>query len=268
MPALIEIEKRWNVLKTPLFNLINNRRTAVQNYIDSKAFQKMVRSWGATLVGFGDVKEGLAGEFKHIPVAISLAVAHPSVKESLVARDSVIAYTNQFPAIDEAIEKIQKKIVSFLRSSGWMAFAIPPDTDKRDLSFAAKLFLLFPHKTAATCSGLGWIGKNGLLITREYGARLSWGTVLTNAPLDVSNNPYLKGECNGCNRCVEACPTGAILGTQWSRESLEIPMLDADRCRQQLAYHEKVIGKMICAHCIVACPVGRSKKLYIHKNSR
>ncbi|MHB9093589.1 MAG: hypothetical protein ACYC21_02860 [Eubacteriales bacterium] len=34
------------------------------------------------------------------------------------------------------------------------------------------------HPPAATCAGLGWVGKNGLLVTKEYGARLGWATVL------------------------------------------------------------------------------------------
>lgn len=225
----------------------------------------MISSWGADLVGFGDVHEGLAAEFKYIPVAISLGISHPSGKESIVSKNSVIAYTNQFPIIDGNLENIQKRIVSFLRSRGWKAFAIPPDTDKKDHSFAARLFPLFPHKTAATCAGLGWVGKNGLLVTKEYGARLSWGTVLTDAPLDISKNPYLMGECNGCNRCIEACPAGAIKGKQWSRENPVQPMLDIDKCAQQLQYHKKVIGKMICAHCIVACPMGNQTRLYLSK---
>ena len=216
----------------------------------------MVRSWGATMVGAGDVREGLAMEFSHLPAAISLAIAHPPLRDSIIRKDSVSAYTNQFPAIDASLEKIQKRIASYLRSMGWKAFVIPPDTDKQDPSFAARLFPLFPHKTGATCSGLGWVGKNGLLITREYGARLSWGTVLTDAPLEVSARPYLKGECNSCNRCVRVCPAGAIKGQEWRRDNSGEQLLDIEKCSQQLTRHKMVIGKAICAHCVTACPVG------------
>jgi len=251
------------MLKQSLANL--NKKTTDVNLIISRKFNKMIKSWGANLVGFGDVTEGLAWEFKHLPTAISLAIVHPSGEDSIISNNSVIAYTNQYPVIDSKLESIQKRIVSYLRLLGWKAFAIPPDTDKIDLSFAAKLFPLFPHKTAATCSGLGWIGKNGLLVTREFGARLSWATVLTDAPLEVSEHPYLKGECKGCRRCVEACPAGAVNGVQWSRDKAGQPVINVDKCARQLAYHAKVIGKMICAHCIVACPVGRENRLYISK---
>ena len=249
-------------------NLIYIERSRLRNEypIESTKFKQMVRSWGATLVGVGDVHQGLAKEFKHIPVGISLAVAHPPLKDSIITKNSVTAYTNQFPDIDFALANIQKRIVSYLRSHGWKAFAIPPDTDKKDSSFASCLFPLFPHKTAATCAGLGWIGKNGLLVSPDYGARLSWGTVLTDAPLEVSHEPYLKGECKGCTRCVDACPAGAIKGKHWVRDTAGQPLLDPEKCAAQMEYHRKVIGTCICAHCIVACPVGnRSKKVYLYK---
>lgn len=243
-----------------------SKKTKAMNRINSRKFKKMIKNWGANLVGFGDVTEGLAWEFKHLPTAISLAIVHPNGEDSIINNNnSVIAYTNQYPLIDASLENIQKRIVSYLRSLGWKAFAIPPDTGKIDPSFVARLFPLFPHKTAATCSGLGWVGKNGLLVTRQYGARLSWATVLTDAPLEVSEHPYLRSECKSCRRCVEACPAGAVYGVQWSRDKADQPLINVDKCSEQLAYHAKVIGKMICAHCIVACPVGRERRLYISK---
>ncbi len=253
---------------TASFNYIKSTGPRNEYALDSSKLVRMIRSWGATLAGIGDVRQGLAREFRHIPVGISIAVAHPPVKDSIISKGSVIAYTNQFPQIDALLVNIQKRIVSYLRSRGWKAFAIPPDTDKYDPSFAARLYPLFPHKTAATCAGLGWVGKNGLLVNPDYGARLSWGTVLTDAPLEVTREPYLKGECHGCNRCVEACPAGAIRGIQWTRDVAGTPLLDIEKCALQMEYHRKVIGSCICAHCIVACPVGRRGKVLSLKQNK
>ncbi|MHB9095473.1 MAG: 4Fe-4S double cluster binding domain-containing protein [Eubacteriales bacterium] len=225
--------------------------------IDHELFLQQIKSWGATLVGVGDVREGLVREFRHLPVAISLAIAHPPVKECIVTKDFVAAYTNQFPVIDARLENIQKRMISFLRSVGWKAFEIPPDSDKQDPRFVARLFHLFPHKTAATCSGLGWVGKNGLLVTKEYGARLSWATVLTDAPLKVSTDPYLEGQCNSCNRCVGVCPAKAISSEEWVRGSIGQTKIKAKACARQLKKNYETVGSYICGLCITACPLSR-----------
>jgi epoxyqueuosine reductase len=78
-------------------------------------------------------------------------------------------------------------------------------------------------KVWAQRAGIGWIAKNGNLITREYGSWVFLGEVLTNVEL-TSDPPHLP-HCGSCTRCIEACPTGAIA----------LPfVVDANRC---LAYH-------------------------------
>jgi len=238
-------------------DVIKNIESEKDNVIDTESFLKTVKNWGATLAGIGDVREGLAREFRHIPVAISLAVAHPPVKEGIIRKGKLIAYTNQFPAVDAALEKIQKNTAAYLRSLGWKAFIIPPDTDKVDTSFAARLFPLFPHKTGATCAGLGWVGKNGLLITKEYGARLSWGTVLTDAPLNFCERPFRKGECKKCSRCVKICPAGAVSPEEWVRERVVRPKINVEACAGQLRQNYRFIGSYVCGLCIMVCPLCR-----------
>lgn len=80
-----------------------------------------------------------------------------------------------------------------------------------------------PDKVWAQRSGLGWIAKNGNLITREYGSWVFLGEVLTNLELDP-DRPHTS-HCGTCTRCIEACPTGAIT---------EPFVVDANRC---IAYH-------------------------------
>jgi len=79
------------------------------------------------------------------------------------------------------------------------------------------------EKVWAERAGLGWIGKNGNLITRNYGSWIFLGELLTTLPLEP-DRPHLP-HCGTCDRCIRACPTGAI----------DPPfMVDANRC---LAYH-------------------------------
>lgn len=59
-------------------------------------------------------------------------------------------------------------------------------------------------------AGLGWQGKNTLLLNRELGSFCFIGVIVTTAVFDVYDKPYRGSYCGQCNRCVEACPTGAL----------------------------------------------------------
>ena len=72
-------------------------------------------------------------------------------------------------------------------------------------------------------AGLGWIAKNGNVITRDYGSWVFLGEILTNLDLP-SDRPHTE-HCGTCTRCLEACPTGAIAAPF---------VVDANRC---IAYH-------------------------------
>jgi epoxyqueuosine reductase len=78
-------------------------------------------------------------------------------------------------------------------------------------------------KVWAEAAGLGWIGKNGNLITRQYGSWVFLGEILTDLELEP-NRPHAQ-HCGTCTRCISACPTGAIVSPA---------VIDAQSC---IAYH-------------------------------
>lgn len=78
-------------------------------------------------------------------------------------------------------------------------------------------------KVWAQRAGIGWIAKNSNVITREYGSWVFLGEILTNLPLKA-DKPHTN-HCGTCTRCLDACPTQAIVKPF---------VVDANRC---IAYH-------------------------------
>lgn len=66
------------------------------------------------------------------------------------------------------------------------------------------------ERSWAKRSGLGWLGKNGNLITKQQGSFFFIATLITDLELEY-DSPFVQDFCGTCNKCVEACPTDAIL---------------------------------------------------------
>ena len=66
------------------------------------------------------------------------------------------------------------------------------------------------ERSWAQRSGLGWLGKNGNLLTRQGGSFFFIATLITDLPLEY-DDPFAKDYCGSCRRCIDACPTEAIL---------------------------------------------------------
>ncbi|MEQ1677848.1 MAG: tRNA epoxyqueuosine(34) reductase QueG [Chitinophagaceae bacterium] len=66
------------------------------------------------------------------------------------------------------------------------------------------------ERTWAQRSGLGWVGKNGNLINKQSGSFYFIATLITDLPLEY-DDPFAKDYCGTCTRCIDACPTEAIL---------------------------------------------------------
>jgi len=76
------------------------------------------------------------------------------------------------------------------------------------------------ERTWAQRSGLGWVGKNGNLINKEKGSFFFIATLITDLELQY-DNPLAKDYCGTCTKCIDACPTDAILNNK---------VIDGSRC--------------------------------------
>ena len=98
-------------------------------------------------------------------------------------------------------------------------------------------------KPLAFLAGLGWMGKNNLLIHPEFGPRVVLGVVLTNARVEKPDRPILEDGCGDCDICLHVCPVGA-LGPDG---------FDRFRCY----YRNRWLRRPCGFPCMRACPVGR-----------
>jgi epoxyqueuosine reductase QueG len=93
-------------------------------------------------------------------------------------------------------------------------------------------------------AGLGWIGRNNLLVNPELGSRHRLVTILTDMPL-VPGRP-LDRDCGDCFACLQTCPAQAI------KENEED--FDHWACFDKLKeFRRQVVGQHICGVCVKAC---------------
>jgi epoxyqueuosine reductase len=110
----------------------------------------------------------------------------------------------------------------------------------------------FPHKTAATSAGLGWIGKTALFVSPEFGPAVRLATVFTDLDLPAGQ-AISEGACDDCRACVDACPAGCGRDVQWRAGMPREELFDAGACRHQMTLFSGVEAQ-ICGICIAACP--------------
>ena len=116
------------------------------------------------------------------------------------------------------------------------------------------------ERELAERAGLGWFGRNTMLIDPRRGSFFFIAAVLLDMELP-SDEPFIRDHCGTCNNCVQACPTGALLG----RDERGAPVIDARRCISYLTIEQRgpippelrpLIGNRIfgCDICQEVCP--------------
>ena len=133
---------------------------------------------------------------------------------------------------------------------------VPPLAQTDEKSLIAP----FSFKYAAVQAGLGWIGKSGVLVTKQFGPRVRLAAILVNYPLEYGQ-PITKSLCGDCCACVDACPYGVIKGVNWNIAIQREELLNYQLCNQKRSeYIDKMGRKHTCGYCILTCPWGLKKR--------
>lgn len=118
------------------------------------------------------------------------------------------------------------------------------------------------ERSWAVNSGLGWIGKNGNLLNRQTGSFFFIATLITDLDL-VADAPFQTMHCGTCTRCIDACPTQAIVAPGEVDGSKCISYLTIELKEAMIPgeYHNKMEGWMFgCDVCQDVCPWNRFSK--------
>jgi epoxyqueuosine reductase len=204
---------------------------------------------GADLRNFPTPKDAHGHSF---PFALAWAVPlDPQIMAS-IRQGPNQAYAQEYDRVNDRINRLAGRLADEFTGRGFEARALAASrrTDKINIRGD------FPHKTAATRAGLGWIGRHCQLITRRFGSWVRLGTVFTHMELPCGP-PAGRSYCGSCRRCVEACPAGALTGKSWYPGLPREEILQAETCdrwkkENYLAYHQG----HVCGICSAVCPYG------------
>ncbi len=155
----------------------------------TKELKNILLKEGADLVGVGNLSELPKSVRYNLPIGIAVAIKYPKAVIQGISELPTQEYRNWYGLLNEQLDNLVTIGATFLQKKGYQAIA----------------------KTIATRTGIGWIGKSALLITKQYGSMVRISSILTNAPL-IPSKSINQSLCGSCTICQSACPAKAIYG--------------------------------------------------------
>ena len=105
-------------------------------------------------------------------------------------------------------------------------------------------------------AGIGFIGKNGLVISKEFGSYMFLGELITN--LDIEPDQPVDYGCGDCNRCVTACPTSCLIGDGSMNAKRCLSFQTQDKGVMDLEFRKKIKTVIYgCDICQICCPYNK-----------
>jgi epoxyqueuosine reductase QueG len=181
-----------------------------------------------------------------LPTAISIVMRLDPLVVRGLRHGPTPDYQQEYERLNLTLDDATGTLVDVLRVHGHAAERISATVEKVNGDKP------FPHKTAATSAGLGWIGKTALFVSPVFGPAVRLATVFTDLELP-SGEPVVESGCGACRACVEACPAGCGRDVTWRPGMPREQLFDAAACRHHMAQLTSVDAD-ICGICIAACP--------------
>jgi len=215
-----------------------------KNYLELKKFSQ---GQGADLFGVADIsdikKDFLLSQklLEKLDKAVCLGVRlSESILEEIENAPTRL-YFHHYRTVNALLDQIALKTVNYIQKKDYLALPIPASQILDWQNQKAHL----SHKKLGVLAGLGWIGRNNLLVNQTFGSQFRLVSILTDMPLRI-DKPVRK-DCGDCRFCVKICPSGAIKDKPSE--------FDHIKCFEKLKEFQKqrLVDQYICGICVKAC---------------
>jgi epoxyqueuosine reductase QueG len=226
--------------------------------------ERIAKEHGADLFGVADLTSAVdfvckqGGErLKEFPRAISVGIhLSDAVVDELHRHDdpgAILPYEALYRSVNSHLDKAAMLLARIIQEEGYEACPIPASQTVDSSKLTGKV----SHKLVANLAGLGWVGKNCLLITQDYGPRIRLSSVLTDAPLRAGSR--MDEDCGSCLACVRFCPVTALTGVPFEPLEPREVRFTAELCDGYMTKRAGLLGVQgLCGLCVYVCPRGRT----------
>ena len=215
--------------------------------LDYKKLKEVSLGYGADLFGAADIQD-IKKDFvisskvtKRLNKAISLGVRlQEAILEEITIAPTKL-YFHHYRSLNMFLDQLAIRLSNFIQSKGALALPVPASLIVDWQEQKAHL----SHKKIGLLAGLGWIGRNNLLVNKRLGSQFRLVSILTD--LDLKTDSPVKENCGKCMDCIMVCPAKAI----------KIKSLNFDHlaCFEKLKefQRQKIVDQYICGICVKAC---------------
>jgi epoxyqueuosine reductase QueG len=207
-----------------------------RNYV---ALERLSKNLGADLFGVADItkiKESFLlsqRAVQKLDKAVSLGVRLSQGVLSEIDNFPTRLYFHHYRSVNVFLDQLALKVSNHIQNKGFLTLPVPASQ------------ILDWQNQIGYLAGLGWIGRNNLLVNNKLGSQFRLVSVLTDLPL-AADKPK-KEDCGKCMLCVEICPAQAI--------KEDAVNFDHMKCFEKLKEFQKqrLVDQYICGVCVNAC---------------
>jgi epoxyqueuosine reductase len=178
--------------------------------------KQMAKDLGIPMIGFASVDRWIDPPFRPwmpaeffpqnvIPGTKTVIVIGLPVPLPILETAPSVYYHELYKTMNALLDQIAYRLAQFLCEEGHSAVAITRDGYTSLEVLRDRPIVAFSHRHAAYFAGLGTFGVNNSLLTRPYGPRVRFASILTNAEIEP-DTVMTKELCTRCMRCVKHCP--------------------------------------------------------------